>query len=657
MEKSILEKNIESISRYNKKLAQKLAEHEELNGEFEFLEAKTGDIILSFNGLLLHDGIDPQDEALGIFNSLSYNNKSSIHVLFGLGLGYLFKRFSLSSKGKIILFEPNLDILRLTLETVDFSEDLQKNSIVIVDTKEELQAYFEKFYTNDTEVSLSFLKSYAGLYPEKLKELVEELSFVKGLFACGHVNLGNKSNDWTFLGLANIPEVLNHYELEILRKKFRNKPAVIVSAGPSLDNNIEVLKEFEDKAVIFSVGTALKTVSAHNIKPDFLTVVEHNDCSFQVSGIDTSEINLILPPMTYKNFHTSNTKRRFNYYPNNDFTTKWLTKILDINLEDYLNKGTVSLCALFSARIMGCDPIIIIGQDLAYTNGNCYSQNGPYKYFKAVKKPGTEKFEIKVENYEEFLKQMDLTGRYSKEVLEFEAKKRVESLQKSLYSVKGHNGEMIPTESGYATFIRYFENTASQFENEIKFINATEGGAYLEGFEHIPLREALAKYANEKIEVESIIKESLKNSRDLYKEKGIEVLSEYDKTIEQINLTLRYLNEGTEYIKKVEKLYNLKRFSDDSFRKYIKKSLEIFLRIEEEIIKKNIVIYGLIFCTYNELSLHINHTDNIENLDSIKTFIELCSYFFEATPQLLNKNIPYFTSARKRLYENCYPKS
>ena len=65
-------------------------------------------------------------------------------------------------------------------------------------------------------------------------------------------------------------------------------------------------------------------------------------------------------------------------YSHNDLFSRWLANIADFSIEDYIIKGSGSYCALFSAYMAGCNPIIFAGQDLAYSDGKCYSSDSAF---------------------------------------------------------------------------------------------------------------------------------------------------------------------------------------------------------------------------------------------------------------------------------------
>ena len=127
---------------------------------------------------------------------------------------------------------------------------------------------------------------------------------------------------------------------------------------------------------------------------------------------------------------------------------------------------------------MGCDKIILIGQDLAYTDNKCYSQNSAYAGFNINESKKVE-FENEFNQNEE------------------QINKHAQFLSNDLVYVKGLNGTNLLTRPDYCMFILFFQDLAKKYASELELINATEGGAFIEGFNHITLNEALEKYTTD----------------------------------------------------------------------------------------------------------------------------------------------------------------
>ena len=62
-----------------------------------------------------------------------------------------------------------------------------------------------------------------------------------------------------------------------LQDKYKGKPAIIVSAGPSLRKNKHLLKEMAGKAVIIAVQTTLQPLLEMGIEPNFVTSLDYHD--------------------------------------------------------------------------------------------------------------------------------------------------------------------------------------------------------------------------------------------------------------------------------------------------------------------------------------------------------------------------------------------
>ncbi|MEY8203538.1 MAG: 6-hydroxymethylpterin diphosphokinase MptE-like protein [Bermanella sp.] len=76
----------------------------------------------------------------------------------------------------------------------------------------------------------------------------------------------------------NIPIIKPNHE------KLLDLPIFIIGAGPSLDDKIELIKEYKDKALIVSCGTAIHCLYKHGIKPDIQFELESDQCT--VSSLD-----------------------------------------------------------------------------------------------------------------------------------------------------------------------------------------------------------------------------------------------------------------------------------------------------------------------------------------------------------------------------------
>jgi hypothetical protein len=83
---------------------------------------------------------------------------------------------------------------------------------------------------------------------------------------CGHIVFRNFIENSRFLSSS--------YYGNPLKGVFRNVPAVVCGAGPSLEESIATLKTLENKALLIAGGSAITALSYHGIMPHFGVAVD-----------------------------------------------------------------------------------------------------------------------------------------------------------------------------------------------------------------------------------------------------------------------------------------------------------------------------------------------------------------------------------------------
>ena len=130
---NVFSKNIEALKQRNPELAKKLLSY--ILTDVPQLVKENEQYNFLYKNLYLHNKENPLGEAKEIF-SMAENTPVAIHLVYGIGLGYLFQVASAYSNGTVILYEPDLNILRTALTIVDFSADILKRNVFIKDVKE-----------------------------------------------------------------------------------------------------------------------------------------------------------------------------------------------------------------------------------------------------------------------------------------------------------------------------------------------------------------------------------------------------------------------------------------------------------------------------------------------------------------------------------------
>jgi len=617
---NIFQKNVSALERRNPSLASKLRSY--IPTELPELINNNGIYNLKYKNILIHNEQNPLGEAKEIF-SMSTNEPVAIHVIYGIGLGYLFQVVSLNSIGTVILYEPDLNILWTAFTLVDFSGDILKKNVFITDTLDDTASeIYKKSNTQNTPQLLS-LSSASEFDPAGFEELVRKLQETVGAFSMDLKFTKEKFYPSLKMLIQNIPHILQEPPLARLKNVYNGKTAVVISAGPTLDKNIDTLKANRDKFILISVGTAVKTLYKNGLKPDFLCIIETYNSSRQVEGLNLSDVNFITEPYSSPELRNFKFKKIFSHISANSPLNNFWANICGENIEEYWSKGTVSYTAINSARILGCSKIILVGQDLAYIEGQCYSKDSAYKDLVCQYNSENNKWEITAKDFNSFASAISSSS--DEETRISTAKRRLERLNGALYYVKGINGDMIPTESVYAEFIKPLSEFALHFNN-VKFINTSLVGAQIDGYENIALEDALkdsVSLTNNEFEVnfeydKNLIKNNLKSE------------------LEKLAIALIFTADGEQVIKNLLNNLKRKRAVDEDILKLLKKVSLIYLNLTGEYSKDN-ELYDLISAS-GKIDLDYEMKMMREfNYESVLRITEKISDYFDLTKSRINE--------------------
>ena len=203
------------------------------------------------------------------------NKNLTILTIIGVGLGYhieyLIQKFDV---GHLIIYEPDHELFYISLYTTDwenvFRHFEKKNGTIYLHLKPNIKPIIQ----NIKEIN-PVLANYSIIYNHfndhnTIVSIVRELSLLFRGF--GFYDDEKWSVQHTS---ANLKYFIPVYSpMNTAKTIDKNATAFIVGAGPSLDNEIETIKKYRDRVVVFSCGTALKTLEKNGIKPDFHMEIE-----------------------------------------------------------------------------------------------------------------------------------------------------------------------------------------------------------------------------------------------------------------------------------------------------------------------------------------------------------------------------------------------
>lgn len=170
-----LSENVDSIRRYNKNIEARLNFDFDF-GDFEIGDSLSGDPVLYYKKLPLDSENNPvKDAEVSMFEIEDKDNSDAIHIVLGIGTGYVFKTFVSNLKGRVILAEFKPEILRMTLDLVDFTEELNRKNVLLVTDMKELMEAVAVFYVPDANITFTSLDVYSKTIPQMIEKLKHDI--------------------------------------------------------------------------------------------------------------------------------------------------------------------------------------------------------------------------------------------------------------------------------------------------------------------------------------------------------------------------------------------------------------------------------------------------------------------------------------------------
>jgi hypothetical protein len=457
---TIYEKNIKFISDRYPYLLKELNEKSAKDGtDLEICRSRTGLPVLRVTKgerkVYLNSAYDPELEAKRWAERRSGNEKGSL-ILCGGGFFYHLKAIlNLGGYQRIVCYEPSPVILKASLQEMDLSEIKGDFLLLTGNNYNEcanlVSQYLMYLILDSDWVELS---SYRELFPNEIGgfqiAIREFVRISRGNLATANL-FGEK---WVSNAVKNIRTITNSPGVKHFFNQFNGVPAVIVSAGPSLEKNIRLLNEIKDKAVIICAGTSIRAMRKFGVSPHFLVAFDGTDYNKKIyADLDFEDISLVY-------------NYRFNDAALSYFSGKKLYMKLDTEtFSDFLSLkfgnyefGTVrsgfsvAHPSLDLAIRFGCSPVILIGQDLAYTGDKRYAESQYQKIIDRNKLPA------------------------------------------NCFITKDIYGQDTVTDRQLDSFRLLFELMVAEYYRGKTILNATEGGQPIKGVPNYKLADLINEY-------------------------------------------------------------------------------------------------------------------------------------------------------------------
>lgn len=294
------------------------------------------------------------------------NPKMHTVIVLGLGLGYHVEKFiETYPDKKIIVIEPDKRILSHAMHLKDF-ESIFKHATLWVD--EEIDLVRMKIYEMITHPLARGIQviPYISLYPNYAGDFFKGMQKMMTDWAVSVNTKRTLVDKWYTNRFANIKKPAASAKVFI--DKYKDIPAILVGAGPSLQSQLETLKSLQNKAVIIAASTAVEILNSHGIKPTFAIAIDQDPITS--GGLHEnldSDVPLLFDGQVAQN-SLSYKGPKYRFCLNVNRYDPIVVPDIPV-LESGPSVANVALDFLHKA---GCSPILIVGMDLSYTNNKLY---------------------------------------------------------------------------------------------------------------------------------------------------------------------------------------------------------------------------------------------------------------------------------------------
>lgn len=425
---------------------------------------KKGITTLQAGQVYFHDQKNPRQEAKNFIDQFKNIPEHSDILFFGLGLGYHIKAYAEKYPEKpFAIYEPVPEVFYQFLCHTDLKEfplHLVK-SIHLESDRDDPEKFFS-YLVKRIKKSILIIDYpvYLSVFPQKHQAFFSH--FTKHLDE-RRITLGpyvTFQKRWTVNTLKNFTHILNSPNILLGKKgRFINKPAILVSSGPSLAEELENLKTIKQNglAYIFSVGTALNALIKHGIHPDAACTYDPSEEN-QIVCREVMEKSIKSIPLIFGSTVGYETLEKYpgpklHMLINQDTLAAFYLKPQRPDaLEFVTDASSIAVIALQLLYKLGFNPIILVGQNLAYLEGKNYTAGSTYPSHEA--------------------NQMEL---------------------KNATLVRDVNGHEIPSSESYIRIRLQIENYLRHYR-DVTVINATKNGAQIEGTSFLPLDEVMSQH-------------------------------------------------------------------------------------------------------------------------------------------------------------------
>ncbi|MDP8245941.1 MAG: DUF115 domain-containing protein [Candidatus Hinthialibacter antarcticus] len=349
-------------------------------------------------------GLPPKQEVEQWTASLEIEqNRDHAVILLGMGLGYhpMAVLQHLPQNGVLAMVEPDALLFLTAFVHVDLSRMLADRRLHLFvgqplnKTIDSIGAELEwpRFLVLSHQVAATPLLARANPdYPARFAQAWRDALQRETMYRRSRVNHGVEVVKNT---IANADALMRFPGVNHLWEQFNETPAVLAAPGPSLEQRIDALKAMQGRALITCVNSAYPILRKHGIAPHIVFTMDHNERNARSfdEAAPSDETVLVADPRIHSRIirhfganvmmaswrttlETTGAPAPVGQIPTPDRSgnsiSTWL-QTLTGDKGDVFGSGSVTVAGFHILARMGCRPILLMGQDLAFSGDKAYA--------------------------------------------------------------------------------------------------------------------------------------------------------------------------------------------------------------------------------------------------------------------------------------------
>lgn len=427
-------------------------------GEVGVVESRDGqkipEILRGDRRVYIHSRYDPVTESRRLVDEAKPEG-FNLFIVFGFGFGFHVEEILRRAAGAstVLVLEKNATMVRKALESRSLEKVLQDGRfLLLVEPSEDDLA---RALRGKSTYRVSFI-THRGSFQLDPAYYGNLSRVARSYLSTKEVNIATLAK-FEKAWASNIARNIARFALEpgarIFFDRFAGVPVIVAAAGPSLGESIGFMKNNAERAVIVAVDTAYLVLRRHGIEPHFCVCVDPQVVNARYfEGAPEGRTILVADPAVHPSVFRLFRGRcavSGTAFP----MMKWVEEAAGEKGE-LAYGGSVSTNACDFARRLGGSPVVLLGQDLAFTGGLAHAR-GAYL---------DEQMFLRVNRFYTPL----MFNRFQLTAL-------------PAIHVKGIRSPRVHTNQKMMIFLSWFGKRGGA-----PLVNATVDGAYIDGVNHVP---------------------------------------------------------------------------------------------------------------------------------------------------------------------------